>query len=288
MAKTTNHTWQTLIGLIDVAATIPNAKKFNATKGERYRNLLIYLLKRMALNGGAPPRGSAAAAAANLRRRRTGGATGSSAPGGTAGNMLQFYTDDAPGLKISPNVVLVMSIGFIAFVAVLHVMAANSWSMQDSALGEDVGGDTIARRLRRKCNIEPFLDESPFVIEIADGDELSGAEAVRQGKTIDAGGCPTSPSASNDIPSKVGHSFSGAPGVVLVVDRIVESSEFALGIHHMKAAWVAAGVVKGKQAALALSSGSGSGPSEPDAGVGIVPWTSTLSRVTYYLPFVVA
>lgn len=76
----------------------------------------------MALNGGAPPRGSAAAAAANLRRRRTGGATGSSAAGGTAGNMLQFYTDDAPGLKISPNVVLVMSIGFIAFVAVLHVM----------------------------------------------------------------------------------------------------------------------------------------------------------------------
>ncbi|CAI9279426.1 unnamed protein product [Lactuca saligna] len=93
------------------------------TRGERYRNLLIYLLKRiMALNGGAPPRGSAAAAAANLRRRRTGGATGSSAAGGTAGNMLQFYTDDAPGLKISPNVVLVMSIGFIAFVAVLHVM----------------------------------------------------------------------------------------------------------------------------------------------------------------------
>ncbi|GJY57194.1 transport protein Sec61 subunit beta-like protein [Tanacetum coccineum] len=74
----------------------------------------------MALNGGAPQRGSAAAAAANLRRRRTGGTGGAS--GGTAGNMLQFYTDDAPGLKISPNVVLVMSIGFIAFVAVLHVV----------------------------------------------------------------------------------------------------------------------------------------------------------------------
>ncbi|CAN0888805.1 Protein transport protein Sec61 subunit beta [Linum perenne] len=36
--------------------------------------------------------------------------------------MLQFYTDDAPGLKISPNVVLFMSIGFIAFVAILHVV----------------------------------------------------------------------------------------------------------------------------------------------------------------------
>jgi len=74
----------------------------------------------MALGGGGPQRGTAAAAAANLRRRKTGGAGG--AAGGAGGTMLQFYTDDSPGLKISPNVVLVMSIGFIAFVAILHVM----------------------------------------------------------------------------------------------------------------------------------------------------------------------
>ncbi|XP_022867521.1 protein transport protein Sec61 subunit beta-like [Olea europaea var. sylvestris] len=73
----------------------------------------------MALGGGGPQRGTAAAAAANMRRRRT---TGGGATGGASGTMLQFYTDDAPGLKISPNVVLVMSIGFIAFVAILHVM----------------------------------------------------------------------------------------------------------------------------------------------------------------------
>ncbi|XP_057807323.1 protein transport protein Sec61 subunit beta-like [Salvia miltiorrhiza] len=73
----------------------------------------------MATGGAAPQRGTAAAAAANLRRRRT---AGGGAAGGASGTMLQFYTDDAPGLKISPNVVLVMSIGFIAFVAVLHVM----------------------------------------------------------------------------------------------------------------------------------------------------------------------
>ncbi|XP_052210996.1 protein transport protein Sec61 subunit beta [Diospyros lotus] len=78
----------------------------------------------MALSGAAPPRGSAAAAAANLRRRRTtsAGAAGGGGGGGASGTMLQFYTDDAPGLKISPNVVLIMSIGFIAFVAILHVM----------------------------------------------------------------------------------------------------------------------------------------------------------------------
>lgn len=73
----------------------------------------------MATGGAAPQRGTAAAAAANLRRRRT---AGGGAAAGASGTMLQFYTDDAPGLKISPNVVLVMSIGFIAFVAVLHVM----------------------------------------------------------------------------------------------------------------------------------------------------------------------
>ncbi|CAI9101326.1 OLC1v1038620C1 [Oldenlandia corymbosa var. corymbosa] len=75
----------------------------------------------MALGGTGPQRGTAAAAAANMRRRRTGGG-GAAAAGGAGGTMLQFYTDDAPGLKISPNVVLVMSIGFIAFVAILHVM----------------------------------------------------------------------------------------------------------------------------------------------------------------------
>ncbi|KAJ4892355.1 Protein transport protein Sec61 subunit beta [Raphanus sativus] len=73
------------------------------------------------VGSGAPQRGSAAAAA-SMRRRKPSGSGGASGGGGAAGSMLQFYTDDAPGLKISPNVVLVMSIGFIAFVAVLHVM----------------------------------------------------------------------------------------------------------------------------------------------------------------------
>ncbi|MBA0704200.1 hypothetical protein Golax_016472 [Gossypium laxum] len=35
--------------------------------------------------------------------------------------MLWFYTDDAPGLKISPTVVLIMTLCFIAFVTALHV-----------------------------------------------------------------------------------------------------------------------------------------------------------------------
>ncbi|EOA28240.1 hypothetical protein CARUB_v10024433mg [Capsella rubella] len=74
------------------------------------------------VGSGAPQRGSAAATASMRRRKPGSGASGGGASGGAAGSMLQFYTDDAPGLKISPNVVLIMSIGFIAFVAVLHVM----------------------------------------------------------------------------------------------------------------------------------------------------------------------
>lgn len=71
---------------------------------------------KMIANGEAPPRGSAAATA-SLRRRR-GGSSGSEAG---ASRMLQFYTDDMAARKISPNTVLIMSIGFIAVVALLHV-----------------------------------------------------------------------------------------------------------------------------------------------------------------------
>ncbi|GJM94133.1 hypothetical protein PR202_ga10750 [Eleusine coracana subsp. coracana] len=71
----------------------------------------------MVANGDAPARGTAAAAA-SLRRRRT---TSGAAAGGGASSMLQFYTDEAAGRKMSPNTVLIMSIGFIAVVAMLHV-----------------------------------------------------------------------------------------------------------------------------------------------------------------------
>ncbi|KAL0436453.1 UNVERIFIED_CONTAM: protein transport protein Sec61 subunit beta [Sesamum radiatum] len=76
--------------------------------------------------GLAAPRGSAAASA-GMRRRRLGSASSSVsssalAGGGPGSNMLRFYTDDSPGLKISPTVVLIMSLCFIGFVAVLHVI----------------------------------------------------------------------------------------------------------------------------------------------------------------------
>ncbi|WCJ41056.1 Preprotein translocase Sec Sec61-beta subunit protein [Euphorbia peplus] len=76
--------------------------------------------------GVVAPRGSAAATA-GMRRRRLGSTSSASARSsggeisGGSTNMLRFYTDDAPGLKISPTVVLVISLCFIAFVSALHV-----------------------------------------------------------------------------------------------------------------------------------------------------------------------
>ncbi|CAL9092200.1 Protein transport protein sec61 [Musa troglodytarum] len=73
---------------------------------------------------GAVPRGTPAAAAGMRRRRLGGGGGGGGFAGGGPGggaNMLRFYTDDAPGLKMTPTVVLVMSLCFIGFVTALHV-----------------------------------------------------------------------------------------------------------------------------------------------------------------------
>lgn len=35
---------------------------------------------------------------------------------------MNFYTDDQPGLKMSPVVVVIISIGFVIFVAGLHIV----------------------------------------------------------------------------------------------------------------------------------------------------------------------
>lgn len=35
---------------------------------------------------------------------------------------MNFYTDDSPGLKISPTIVIVMSLSFVGFVTILHII----------------------------------------------------------------------------------------------------------------------------------------------------------------------
>ncbi|KIY92430.1 hypothetical protein MNEG_15532 [Monoraphidium neglectum] len=44
------------------------------------------------------------------------------AGGGLRSQVMSFYTDDSPGLKIQPVWVIVMSLGFILFVTVLHII----------------------------------------------------------------------------------------------------------------------------------------------------------------------
>ncbi|KAK2765314.1 Arf guanine nucleotide exchange factor sbh1 [Arachnomyces sp. PD_36] len=49
--------------------------------------------------------------------------TRSAGAGGSSGTMLRLYTDESPGLKVDPVVVLVLSLGFIFSVVGLHVIA---------------------------------------------------------------------------------------------------------------------------------------------------------------------
>ncbi|KAI1320705.1 Protein transport protein Sec61 subunit beta [Mortierella claussenii] len=66
---------------------------------------------------GASPR------AAAIRRRTTNSksAQTSRAPGPSTSGMMRIYTDDSPGLRVDPVVVLVLSLAFIASVFALHI-----------------------------------------------------------------------------------------------------------------------------------------------------------------------
>ncbi|KAF9195895.1 hypothetical protein BGZ50_003156 [Haplosporangium sp. Z 11] len=63
---------------------------------------------------GASPRGA-------VRRRTTAKAQTSRAPGPSTSGMMRIYTDDSPGLRVDPVVVLVLSLAFIASVFALHI-----------------------------------------------------------------------------------------------------------------------------------------------------------------------
>lgn len=66
-------------------------------------------------------KGTTATPPGALTRRRTGRSDG--AGSSRKAQTMNYYTDDSPGLKISPVVVIGMSLGFIFFVTVLHVIA---------------------------------------------------------------------------------------------------------------------------------------------------------------------
>ncbi|EFJ44645.1 SEC61-beta subunit [Volvox carteri f. nagariensis] len=71
--------------------------------------------------GGRSGVGAPSGATGNVLRRRPGRVGGSGGSSKAQQNTMNFYTDDSPGWKMSPVVVITMSLGFIAFVTILHV-----------------------------------------------------------------------------------------------------------------------------------------------------------------------
>ena len=59
----------------------------------------------------------------STRRRAAagGGPAAGRGAGGGSSNILQFYTDDSPGLQVGPTTVLVASLSFVGIVVLLHI-----------------------------------------------------------------------------------------------------------------------------------------------------------------------
>ncbi|KDR79231.1 hypothetical protein GALMADRAFT_243136 [Galerina marginata CBS 339.88] len=77
-------------------------------------------------------RGSAVAKPPGAQiRRRAAGSSQVSRPnssraagaGGSSNTMLKLYTDDSPGLRVDPFIVLVLSLSFIGSIFFLHISA---------------------------------------------------------------------------------------------------------------------------------------------------------------------
>ncbi|OBZ78378.1 Protein transport protein Sec61 subunit beta [Grifola frondosa] len=66
---------------------------------------------------------------AQIRRRAAGtqasrpNSTRAAGAGGSSNTMLKLYTDDSPGLRVDPFIVLVLSLSFIASIFFLHISA---------------------------------------------------------------------------------------------------------------------------------------------------------------------
>ncbi|GBF90470.1 hypothetical protein Rsub_03466 [Raphidocelis subcapitata] len=72
-----------------------------------------------AVSRGGRPGSSGNASGAGLRPRRP---VARVAGGGKPASAMNYYTDDSPGLKLQPVWVIVMSLAFILFVTVCHVV----------------------------------------------------------------------------------------------------------------------------------------------------------------------
>ncbi|EDR10162.1 uncharacterized protein LACBIDRAFT_318251 [Laccaria bicolor S238N-H82] len=66
---------------------------------------------------------------AQIRRRAAGSqvsrpnSSRAAGAGGSSNTMLKLYTDDSPGLRVDPFIVLVLSLSFIGSIFFLHISA---------------------------------------------------------------------------------------------------------------------------------------------------------------------
>ncbi|KAI0360690.1 Pre protein translocase Sec Sec61-beta subunit [Pilatotrama ljubarskyi] len=78
---------------------------------------------------GRPSSAVAKPPGAQIRRRAAGSqasrpnSTRAAGAGGSSNTMLKLYTDDSPGLRVDPFIVLVLSLSFIASIFFLHISA---------------------------------------------------------------------------------------------------------------------------------------------------------------------
>lgn len=87
-----------------------------------------------------------------------------------------------------------------------------------SALEEDIDGESIGRRLRQKCNIDPLFAKSPVVIKIADNDDPQAMKTVGLRQPWELGVVDTYsvlPSIPGDAPLVTGPSYLGATSLYL-------------------------------------------------------------------------
>ena len=60
-------------------------------------------------------------------RQGAAGGGGGGRPAGAGNNILQFYTDDSPGLQVGPTTVLVASLSFVGIVVLLVDQLFEHW-----------------------------------------------------------------------------------------------------------------------------------------------------------------
>ncbi|KAH9955812.1 Pre protein translocase Sec Sec61-beta subunit [Lactifluus volemus] len=80
-------------------------------------------VSRSSTGGVAKPPGAQIrrrAAASQVSKPNSSRAAGA---GGSSNTMLKLYTDDSPGLRVDPFIVLVLSLSFIASIFFLHISA---------------------------------------------------------------------------------------------------------------------------------------------------------------------